>query len=49
MPLSIEEKGNGNLFIVGNTFMQLFYTIFDRDQDRVGLAVAKHPEPEFLV
>ena len=28
------------MFLVGDIFMRKFYTIFDRDQDRVGLAEA---------
>lgn len=31
-----------NMFIVGDAFMSIFYTVFDRDQNRVGLAKAVH-------
>ena len=35
--MDISEK----MFLVGDVFMRRFYTIFDRDQNRVGLASAK--------
>ena len=44
--LSILQKGQENLFIVGDVFMQIYYTIFDRDKDQVGLATAVHKETE---
>ena len=30
------------MFVVGDMFMRKFYTIFDRDNDRVGFAPAVH-------
>lgn len=31
--IDIEEEGQENLFIVGDSFMQIYYTIFNRDTD----------------
>lgn len=35
--MDISEK----MFLVGDVFMRKYYTIFDRDQNRVGLVKAK--------
>ena len=37
MPMDISKK----MFLVGDVFMRKYYTIFDRDENRVGLAKSK--------
>ena len=37
------------MHILGDTFMQLFYTIHDAENDRVGFAPAIHHLPETIV
>jgi hypothetical protein len=38
--MSMDIKND--MFLVGDIFMRKFYTIFDRDNDKVGLALAAH-------
>jgi len=30
----------GPIFVIGDTFMRKYYTVFDRDQRRIGFALA---------
>lgn len=46
--LDVGQAGLDNLFIGGDVFMQIYYTIFDRKNDKVGFAKAAHTAPELL-
>jgi len=45
-PLDLVTHSNLEVFLLGDTFMQIFYSVFDRDNNRVGLAKAVHSENE---
>ena len=47
--LDVGQEGLEDMHILGDVFMQLFYTIHDRDNDRVGFAEAVHTMPEVIV
>ena len=52
--LDVGQPGLEHLFIGGDVFMQIYYTIFDREttddfpKGRVGFAKAKHTAPEII-
>jgi len=48
MPLTITAHHNEDMFILGNVFMQLYYTVFNRKDNTVGFAKAVHKTDEVL-
>ena len=47
--LDVGQNGLEEMYILGDIFMQLYYTIHDRTNDRVGFAEAVHSQPEVLM
>ena len=41
------DVGIDNIFILGDQFMQIFYSVYDRDTNRVGLAKSRIYQDEF--
>ena len=44
--MNLVSKSYKDIFLLGDTFMQVYYSVFDRDNERVGLATAVHEEPD---
>ena len=40
MPMDLNENEN-NVWILGDIFLSKYYSIFDRDNSRIGFAIAK--------
>ena len=45
----VKVTDNENLFAIGDSFMSVWYTVFDRGQDRIGFAKARHQSEEALI
>lgn len=41
MSLDIDNE-HGPAFILGDAFLTKFYSVFDRENDRIGLALSNH-------
>ncbi|TNN47321.1 Cathepsin E [Liparis tanakae] len=42
-------SSEGPMWVLGDVFLTEFYSIFDRGQNRVGFALAKHPSPSPVI
>lgn len=43
VPMDLPDSYS-NSWILGDVFMQKYFTVFDRDSDRIGFALANHPK-----
>jgi hypothetical protein len=51
MHMTLEEYAElniQNMFIIGDLFMTVYYSAFDRDNNMIGFAKAKHTQPEVV-
>ena len=45
----VQVTDNENLFAIGDSFMSIWYTVYDRGQNRIGFAKARHQSDEALI
>lgn len=44
--MPVGDTGHGPIFVLGMPFMRAFYTVFDVEKKRIGLAKANHKKPK---